>query len=228
LSNFNEKLPEWYSEGNEPSEQKKNEGWEVEEKPPAGLFNWLFNRAYKSIKELQEKAETVIGAQEKVDAGIQEAKGYTDQELDAHLAQYAKLGAVLTYTQSTGQSVPANTLTTLSFAPSEDQFMKCLGSQFEVKKAGGYLIQLMFYVANSTPDGTNFLLQLALNTDHAHSVRLKHSPIVGDFWAVYDIIHSIQLRAGDIVEVKFRHNAGNAINSQYSRMKFTWLGNGGL
>jgi len=54
---FNEKLPEWLNEGTEPPQSKKNEGWQVREKPPAGWFNWLFNRAFKALQELQGKAE---------------------------------------------------------------------------------------------------------------------------------------------------------------------------
>ncbi|UVI28157.1 hypothetical protein [Paenibacillus spongiae] len=53
---FNEQLPEWNSQGVEPPQSKKNEGWLPSEKPPADYWNWQMNRAYNALKELQEKA----------------------------------------------------------------------------------------------------------------------------------------------------------------------------
>jgi len=56
---WNEQLPEWNETGAEPPQSKKDEGWEPEEKPPAGWFNWLFNRVYMVLQELQNKAENI-------------------------------------------------------------------------------------------------------------------------------------------------------------------------
>ncbi|MCJ8015216.1 pyocin knob domain-containing protein [Paenibacillus sp. KQZ6P-2] len=53
---FTEKLPEWHAEGIEPPDSKKQTGWEVEDKPPAGWWNWLLNRTFKAIEELRNKA----------------------------------------------------------------------------------------------------------------------------------------------------------------------------
>ena len=86
------KPPEWHNPGSEPPENKKQGGWEVDERPPAGWFNWLFHRAYQSLLELsaaiaghrdnkdnphsvtpgQIGAETPAGAQAKID--VHEAK----------------------------------------------------------------------------------------------------------------------------------------------------------
>ena len=54
---WEENLPEWNEEGAEPPQSKKDEGWQAEEKPPAGWFNWLLNRVYKVLQELQGNAE---------------------------------------------------------------------------------------------------------------------------------------------------------------------------
>lgn len=59
MSKFNEQLPKWDNIGTEPPASKKAEGWQVQEKPPAGWINWLFNRSFKCIEELQEKAVTI-------------------------------------------------------------------------------------------------------------------------------------------------------------------------
>lgn len=55
---FQEKLPEWHNEGIEPPDSKKQTGWEVLDKPPAGWLNWFFTRISKSVKELREKSVT--------------------------------------------------------------------------------------------------------------------------------------------------------------------------
>ena len=82
------KPPEWHNPGSEPPANKKQGGWEVDERPPAGWFNWLFHRTYQSLLELsaaiaghrdnkdnphsvtpsQIGAETPAGAQAKVAA----------------------------------------------------------------------------------------------------------------------------------------------------------------
>lgn len=56
---FVEQLPEWLEVGTEPPLSKKTNGWQPEDKPPASYFNWLFNRAYKSILELRDKIASV-------------------------------------------------------------------------------------------------------------------------------------------------------------------------
>ncbi len=50
--------PEWNEEGTEPDAAKKNAGWQVEERPPAGWMNWLFNRLTKAGQETREEFET--------------------------------------------------------------------------------------------------------------------------------------------------------------------------
>lgn len=58
---WNEKLPEWNESGAEPPQQKKDSGWQVDEKPPAGWFNWLLHRAYKALQEIRARIETAEG-----------------------------------------------------------------------------------------------------------------------------------------------------------------------
>lgn len=60
-----EKLPpEWNNIGTEPPQSKKDAGFEPGEKPPAQWVNWLINKIYLAVKELQEKAafQTVVDA----------------------------------------------------------------------------------------------------------------------------------------------------------------------
>lgn len=53
---FNEQLPDWEAPGTEPPASKRKSGWAPSDKPPADYFNWLFNRIYRVLKELREKA----------------------------------------------------------------------------------------------------------------------------------------------------------------------------
>ncbi|MGN7359448.1 phage tail protein [Paenibacillus sp. SAF-054] len=53
---FTEKMPEWQAEGIEPPDSKKQAGWDVEDKPPAGWWNWVWNRTWRVLKEIREKA----------------------------------------------------------------------------------------------------------------------------------------------------------------------------
>ena len=51
---FNEELPEWNQEGAEPSQDKKDNGFTVLERPPAGYFDWFFNRTYRALKAFKD------------------------------------------------------------------------------------------------------------------------------------------------------------------------------
>jgi hypothetical protein len=55
--NYLSNLPDWKPDQDkviEPPEEKKNSGWEVEEKPPAQWFNWLHQGFFKSMIELDD------------------------------------------------------------------------------------------------------------------------------------------------------------------------------
>ncbi|WP_379142389.1 pyocin knob domain-containing protein [Paenibacillus sp. sgz500992] len=65
MADFNEQLPEWQEGGIEPPNSKKVAGWAVNDKPPAGWLNWLFNRTYKVLAEIRSvisshKADTSV------------------------------------------------------------------------------------------------------------------------------------------------------------------------
>ena len=53
---FEKTLPTWKNTGIEPPESLKTSGWEAKQKPPAPYFNWLHNKTFEAIQELQEKA----------------------------------------------------------------------------------------------------------------------------------------------------------------------------
>lgn len=53
---FNKPLPEWNKTATKPAQFKLDEGWQVEEKPPASIFNWLQNTTFAALQELQQYA----------------------------------------------------------------------------------------------------------------------------------------------------------------------------
>ncbi|WP_025690223.1 hypothetical protein [Paenibacillus zanthoxyli] len=58
MADFNEQLPEWQAAGVEPPESKRTTGWQVNDKPPAGWLNWLFNRIYAVLIEIRSVVST--------------------------------------------------------------------------------------------------------------------------------------------------------------------------
>lgn len=54
-----QQLPVWNSEGIEPPANLQIDGWQPGVKPPAQYFDWLFNRAYKCLEELQTITEAL-------------------------------------------------------------------------------------------------------------------------------------------------------------------------
>ena len=103
------KPPEWHNPGSEPPANKKQGGWEVDERPPAGWFNWLFHRIYQSLLELagaiedhtadrenphevipgQIGAETPAGAQAKADAAAAAAEAVAKSYADSVVSEHA-------------------------------------------------------------------------------------------------------------------------------------------
>lgn len=52
---FENKIPTWENEGEEPTSERKEKGFEPEYKPPAAYFNWFWSLVSKCINELQTK-----------------------------------------------------------------------------------------------------------------------------------------------------------------------------
>lgn len=71
-------LPVWLNQGVEPPESLKTIGWQPGMKPSAQHMNWLFNRSYLALKELQENSRTA-----ELQAEIEALK----KKLTAHLEE---------------------------------------------------------------------------------------------------------------------------------------------
>ncbi|TQR42802.1 hypothetical protein [Paenibacillus popilliae] len=74
---FEKELPQWKGKGVKPPQSKLDEGWKVQDKPPAAWLNWQMNKTYEALKEVHEKAA------EKTDVTktLKDAKDYTDQKV---------------------------------------------------------------------------------------------------------------------------------------------------
>lgn len=53
---FTQELPEWKATGTKPPQSKLDTGWQIGERPPSGWWNWLLNRTYLAVQELQQEA----------------------------------------------------------------------------------------------------------------------------------------------------------------------------
>lgn len=56
MTEFEKRLPVWNALGEEPPLSKVDAGWKINERPPAEYMNYLHNRTYKAIEELQNNA----------------------------------------------------------------------------------------------------------------------------------------------------------------------------
>lgn len=90
MPTFNEQLPEWNEEGVEPLQSKKNSGWAVEEKPPAGWFNWLHHRTFKCLEEIRDALALIAVTGNYTDlSGIPSTFAPTEHDDTAHSIDYA-------------------------------------------------------------------------------------------------------------------------------------------
>lgn len=77
------RVPEWHKKGYEPSEEMKESGWKISQKPPAEYFNWFFSSTYDSIKKLIDDQDThskLTNNPHKVTAG--QVGAYTKEQTD--------------------------------------------------------------------------------------------------------------------------------------------------
>jgi hypothetical protein len=74
---FEKELPQWKEKGVKPPQSKLDEGWKVQDKPPAAWLNWQMNKTYEALKEVQEKA----AEKTEVVSAIEDTKKYTDQKV---------------------------------------------------------------------------------------------------------------------------------------------------
>lgn len=117
--NWNEQLPEWNAEGTEPPAQKKVDGWQPGEKPPAGWWNWLSYRTYKALQEIRSVIDNLTGMEvhgnEYHDPDLETptgAQGKVDTAINQHMQDYIRQPG---YAVATGS---ANTYAvTLNLAP---------------------------------------------------------------------------------------------------------------
>ncbi|MCG7409033.1 hypothetical protein MH117_16570 [Paenibacillus sp. ACRRX] len=92
---YEKELPEWKAKGVKPPQSKLDEGWKVQDKPPAAWLNWQMNSTYEALQELQEKAvnkngDTLTGKvivdNELKAKGISVTQGYF--EVNSYGAEY--------------------------------------------------------------------------------------------------------------------------------------------
>lgn len=75
-----DKLPRFATGGSasvvEPSEGKKDAGWEADEMPPAGYFNWLHRLTFQAIDWLVERMDFILATPDSVRVGAPGGPSY--------------------------------------------------------------------------------------------------------------------------------------------------------
>ncbi|XRD23465.1 glycine-rich domain-containing protein [Lysinibacillus fusiformis] len=86
-----EQLPEWNATGVEPPQSLKDSGWQPGMKPSAQHMNWLLNRAFKCIEELQQAGgnvadltQTVENLEETVES-LEQTVNSNSLKIDTHI-----------------------------------------------------------------------------------------------------------------------------------------------
>ncbi|MGE7132668.1 hypothetical protein [Lysinibacillus xylanilyticus] len=96
-----EQLPQWNAVGVEPPQSLKDSGWQPGMKPAAQHMNWLLNRAYKCIEELQQAGGNVDDLTQAVES--------LEKTVGTHLVDYVKHPADGGTTAGTATAYTCNT-----------------------------------------------------------------------------------------------------------------------
>lgn len=83
-----EQLPVWNNPGIEPSTDLKVNGWQPGQKPSAQHFNWLFNRAYKCLEELQGDSSKITELEQTL-TELEQTVTLNNEKFNEHLADIA-------------------------------------------------------------------------------------------------------------------------------------------
>ncbi len=220
MGNFNERLPKWENVGTEPPASKQTEGWQPQERPPAGWLNWLFNRSYKAIEELQEKAITMdeggfASEQElqehktdntahdidnKLQGAVDTAKGYTDSEI-ATIAQ--EVSAI----ENECNAHKADTANPHTVTKSQVG----LGSVDNAK-------QIPMITQGTTTADPNTTLHGQILTNHSNS------PNSAFYWYIQTYFYASLGEAVNACQIAIQYNGGNGIyiRNRYSAVWSAW------
>ncbi|MFL0584729.1 hypothetical protein ACH0B6_19345 [Solibacillus silvestris] len=172
-----QQLPVWNSEGIEPPVNLQIDGWQPGVKPPAQYFDWLFNRAYKCLEELQAITEA-LETNKANGTDLTSLSNYLTQHLDETTKHdYVQLNSSMSLSKG-------NTPIILSFGTKIDPSLTMNWAQgngdFVFSKKGLYLFEISvglidtaFTVEiNDVTSGT-LLKSQKLNSDKS-SITIPH------------------------------------------------------
>ncbi|MGF0470295.1 hypothetical protein ACQQ6W_11685 [Lysinibacillus fusiformis] len=87
------KLPEWNAVGVEPPQSLKDSGWQPGMKPSAQHMNWLLNRAYKCILDLQQNGGNIEELEQSVHALENKISSHVD-DVASHTKWIETVGGI--------------------------------------------------------------------------------------------------------------------------------------
>lgn len=132
-----EQLPTWLEPGVEPPEVLKTNGWQPGMKPSAQHMNWLLNRIYKCIEEIQAGGGTEELKQELAD--LQQEFATLQQELTTHTAEDASLTKKghVQLSNATNSTSETTAPTSKALAVTYEGLSGLMDGKYSSKKVGG-------------------------------------------------------------------------------------------
>lgn len=128
-----QQLPVWNSKGVEPPANLQREGWQPGVKPPAQYFDWLFNRAYECLEELQAITEALE---------TNKANGTDLTTLNNKVTKHLdESKVIMVFTKNTNQSIATHIITNMLFQiQSKGEFATLENGRIKILKEGLYQI----------------------------------------------------------------------------------------
>ncbi|AIQ63324.1 hypothetical protein PSTEL_09735 [Paenibacillus stellifer] len=171
MPDFSEELPEWTAEGIEPPESKKSTGWQVDDHPPAGWLNWLFNRIYTTIVEIRSvfsahKADTTahVTVAERSTWNAKETTAGAQAKADAAQSAAISAAAADATTKANAAAVASIPLTqkgAASGVASLDASTKLPAGQLPISAVQATTADVTYYVRTEGNDSNNGLANTA-------------------------------------------------------------------
>lgn len=225
-------IPEWKNTGTEPSEDRKEKGFEAGYKPPAGIFNWLYSLILRAVKELQTKFGSHADNKENphgvtaTQLGLDKVNNTSDAEKSVKFASEAGVGRkvqhaltvrfnggreegtdVWTYDGSTSRSV---NITPEKIGAANATHEHTLGDVTETTEKKYYRV-----VEATSTDGTTYTATIADVTELFNGMRITIIPNMNNVSLSPRLVINSKFDNGIRLAHSFNYAATNALKTNF-------------
>ncbi|TVX91772.1 hypothetical protein [Paenibacillus agilis] len=193
---YENKLPEWKAKGIKPPQSKLDEGWKVQDKPPAAWLNWQMNSTYEALHELQQKS----AEKTEVAAAEDRAKVHADQKIQSELA---KLPSIKEELNSHINSATAHSASSISMNdPDFPNQTTVLGALKNLKSLANSIKSKVAAAIGAPAGGTDTGDQLAQKINDAKALGAKNLNDKSVAANANESVQSLFSKVGNIVEAR--------------------------